>query len=154
MSVHTPARRVTTLDIRARKGVDPVVCLTAYDAPTAVILDRHCDILLVGDSLGPVVHGLDSTVGVTLEMMILQGRAVMRGSSRALVVVDMPFGSYEENPEQAFRNGARVLKETGAGAIKHLAAPLTTPGLTRTVELRSGASSAVGMRYVASRSFR
>ena len=118
MSAHTQVKRVTTLDIRARKGGDPVVCLTAYDAPTAAILDRHCDILLVGDSLGNVVHGLDSTVGVTLEMMILHGRAVMRGSNRALVVVDMPFGSYEESPEQAFRNASRLMMETGCQAVK------------------------------------
>jgi 3-methyl-2-oxobutanoate hydroxymethyltransferase len=118
VSVQTPQRRITAVDIAKRKGGDKVVALTAYHAHTAGILDGVCDFILVGDSLGMVMHGLETTVPVTLDMMILQGRAVMRGSKRALVVVDMPFGSYEESREQAFRNGARVLKETGAGAIK------------------------------------
>src|SRR5262249_20138252 len=85
---------------------------------TAALLDRHCDLILVGDSLGMVMHGMESTIPVTLDMMIVQGRAVMRGSSRALVVVDMPFGSYEASKEQAFMSAARVMKETGCGAIK------------------------------------
>lgn len=118
MSAQTNVKRTTASDIAARKGGEKIVCLTAYDAPTAAILDPHCDLLLVGDSVGMVVHGLPSTVGVTLEMMILHGRAVMRGATRALVVVDMPFGSYEESPEQAFRNAARVIAETGAQAVK------------------------------------
>jgi 3-methyl-2-oxobutanoate hydroxymethyltransferase len=111
-------RRLTAPDIRARKGGEPIVSLTAYHAHTAGIADDIVDFLLVGDSLGNVMHGFETTVPVTLEMMILQGQAVVRGSKRALVVVDMPFGSYEESPEQAFRNAARVLKETQAGAIK------------------------------------
>src|SRR5262249_42894372 len=102
----------------ARKGGEPIVCLTSYHAHTARLLDRHCDLILVGDSLGMVMHGLETTVPVTLDMMILQGLAVMRGSKRALVVVDMPFGSYEASKEQAFMSGARVMKETGCGAIK------------------------------------
>src|ERR671911_1813892 len=118
MSLQQEIKRLTAPDICARKGGAPLVCLTSYHAHTARILDQHCDVILVGDSLGMVMHGLETTVPVTLEMMILQGRAVMRGSKRALVVVDMPFGSYEESPEQAFRNGARVLKETGCGAVK------------------------------------
>lgn len=118
MSAHNKTRRVTTADIRARKGGDPIVSLTAYHHHTAAIADEIVDFLLVGDSLGMVMHGLETTIPVTMEMMILQGQAVMRGSSRALVVVDMPFGSYEASPEEAFRNAARVLKETGAGAIK------------------------------------
>ena len=85
-------RRLAAPDILARKGGEPIVCLTAYDAPTAALLDEHCDLLLVGDSVGMVVHGMTNTVGVTLEMMILHGQAVMRGSKRAMVVVDMPFG--------------------------------------------------------------
>ncbi len=112
------AARMTSPQIMARKGGEPLVCLTAYDAPTAAILDAHCDILLVGDSVGMVVHGLPSTVGVTLEMMILHGQAVMRGSKRALVVVDLPFGSYEASAEQAYYTASRVLKETGCQAIK------------------------------------
>lgn len=119
MSRHAPATpRITASDIRARKGREPIVCLTAYTAPMAAILDPHCDLLLVGDSVGMVVHGLPNTVGVTLEMMILHGQAVMRGADRAMVVVDMPFGSYEASPEIAYANAARVLKETGAQAIK------------------------------------
>lgn len=118
MSVQNEIRRLTAVDIGRRKGGDKVVSLTAYHAHTAGIVDSHVDFILVGDSLGMVMHGLETTLPVTLEMMILQGRAVMRGSRRALVVVDMPFGSYEEGPQQAFRNAARVLKETGAGAVK------------------------------------
>jgi 3-methyl-2-oxobutanoate hydroxymethyltransferase len=111
-------RRLTAPDITARKGGKPIVCLTAYTAPMAGILDDHCDLLLVGDSLGMVVHGLPNTVGVTLEMMILHGQAVMRGSRKAMVVVDMPFGSYEGSAEVAYANAARVMKETGASAVK------------------------------------
>jgi 3-methyl-2-oxobutanoate hydroxymethyltransferase len=118
MSLQDEIRRLTAPDIRARKGGEPIVCLTSYHAHTARIVDAHCDVILVGDSLGMVMHGLETTVPVTLEMMILQGHAVMRGSKRALVVVDMPFGSYEASKEQAFTNAARVLKETGCGAIK------------------------------------
>jgi 3-methyl-2-oxobutanoate hydroxymethyltransferase len=118
MSVQKELRRVTAPDILARKKGQPIVALTSYHAHTAGLLDRYVDVILVGDSLGMVMHGLETTVPVTLEMMILQGRAVMRGSKQALVVVDMPFGSYEESPQQAFRNAARVLKETHCGAIK------------------------------------
>lgn len=118
MSRHTDIQRLSAPDIRGRKGGDPIVCLTAYTAPVAEILDQHCDVLLVGDSLGMVVHGLPNTVGVTLEMMILHGQAVMRASKRAMVVIDMPFGSYEASPEQAYLNAARILKETGAQAVK------------------------------------
>jgi 3-methyl-2-oxobutanoate hydroxymethyltransferase len=118
MSVQSDMRRLTAPDIRARKGGEPIVMLTSYHAHTASIADKHCDVILVGDSLGMVMHGLETTVPVTLDMMILQGRAVMRGSRRALVVVDMPFGSYEASKEQAFMSAVRVLKETGCGAIK------------------------------------
>ncbi len=118
MSAQDDIKRLTAPDIRARKGGEPIVCLTSYHAHTARLLDRHCDLILVGDSLGMVMHGLETTVPVTLDMMILQGLAVMRGSRRALVVVDMPFGSYEGSKEQAFASAARVMKETGCGAIK------------------------------------
>jgi 3-methyl-2-oxobutanoate hydroxymethyltransferase len=118
MSAQQQIRRVTAPDILARKNGQPIVALTSYHAHTAGLLDRYVDVILVGDSLGMVMHGLETTVPVTLDMMILQGRAVMRGSKQALVVVDMPFGSYEESPQQAFRNAARVLKETHCGAIK------------------------------------
>ncbi len=118
MSRHIDTPRITAPDIRARKGGEPIVCLTAYTAPVAKILDPHCDLLLVGDSVGMVLHGLPNTVGVTLDMMIMHGQAVMRGANRALVVIDMPFGSFEAGAHQAFANATRVLKETGAQAIK------------------------------------
>lgn len=118
MSTQAPTRRVTAPDIRARKGGEPIVSLTAYTWQMARLVDEACDFLLVGDSLGMVMQGYESTVPVTLDAMIAQGQAVMRGSRRALVVVDMPFGSYEESPEQAFRSASRILKETGCGAVK------------------------------------
>jgi 3-methyl-2-oxobutanoate hydroxymethyltransferase len=118
MSTQAEVKRLTAPDIRARKGATPIVALTSYHAHTARIVDQHCDVILVGDSLGMVMHGLETTVPVTLDMMILQGLAVMRGSRHALVVVDMPFGSYEASREQAFASCARVMKETGCGAVK------------------------------------
>jgi len=104
--------------IRARKGQEPIVALTAYHAHFAHLADEWCDILLVGDSVGMVVYGLPSTLPVSLEMMIAHGRAVVRATQHALIVVDMPFGSYEESPAQAFRNAARIMAETGCGAVK------------------------------------
>ena len=118
MSVQSEVRRITVPEIKARKGREPIVSLTCYHAHTAKLLDRHVDIMLVGDSLGMVMHGMETTLGVPLELMILHAQAVMRGAKRALVVVDMPFGSYEESPEIAFRNAARVMKETGCSAVK------------------------------------
>ena len=118
MSAQNDTRRLSAPDIRARKGGEPLVCLTSYHAHTARIVDAYCDVILVGDLLGMVMHGLETTVPVTLEMMILQGHAVMRGSKRAFVVIDMPFGSYEASKEQAFALAARIMKETGCGAIK------------------------------------
>jgi 3-methyl-2-oxobutanoate hydroxymethyltransferase len=109
---------VTAPDIKNRKGGAPIVALTAYHAHTARIIDPYVDFLLVGDSLGMVMHGYETTVPVPLELMIMHAQAVVRGSTKALVVVDMPFGSYEESPAVAFRNAARVMKETGCGAIK------------------------------------
>jgi 3-methyl-2-oxobutanoate hydroxymethyltransferase len=100
------------------KGGAPVVCLTAYTTPMARLVDAHCDLALVGDSVGMVLHGLPSTLGVTMEMMVMHGRAVARGLERACMVVDMPFGSYEEGPAQAFRNAARLMAETNAQAVK------------------------------------
>ncbi len=118
MSDEFAFKRVTAPDIAKRKGGAPIVALTAYHAHTARIIDPYVDMLLVGDSLGMVMHGYETTVPVPLELMIMHAQAVVRGSTRALVVVDMPFGSYEESPTIAFRNAARVLKETGCGAIK------------------------------------
>ncbi len=113
-----PIKRLTVPAIRRRKGAEPLVMLTAYTVRTAQLLDPHCDMLLVGDSLGQVVYGLPSTVPVTLEMMAAHGAAVVRGSYHAVVVIDMPFGSYEASPEQAFASAARLLKETNAAAVK------------------------------------
>ena len=118
MSAVTETKRITVPEIKARKGATPIVALTCYHAHTAKLLDAHVDLMLVGDSLGMVMHGLENPLGVTLEMMILHGQAVMRGSKRALVAIDMPFGSYEESPAIAFRSAARVIQETGATAIK------------------------------------
>jgi 3-methyl-2-oxobutanoate hydroxymethyltransferase len=109
---------VTVSAIRNAKGGDPLVCLTAYTTPVAQALDEACDLLLVGDSLGMVVYGMESTIPVTLDMMIAHGAAVVRGAKRALVVVDLPFGAYQESPAQAFRSSARILAETGCGAVK------------------------------------
>ncbi len=118
MSIQAQSKRLTSVDIGKMKGATPIVALTAYHAHTARMVDGLADVILVGDSLGMVMHGLETTVPVTLDMMILQGHAVMRGSSKSLVVVDMPFGSYEESPAHAFRNAARILKETHCGAVK------------------------------------
>ncbi|WP_299548408.1 3-methyl-2-oxobutanoate hydroxymethyltransferase [uncultured Tateyamaria sp.] len=105
-------------DIRAMKGGTPIVSLTAYTTPMAQMMDTHCDFVLVGDSVGMVLHGLPSTLGVTMDMMVMHGKAVARGLTSAMMVIDMPFGSYEEGPEQAFRNAARLMSETNAGAVK------------------------------------
>ncbi|ALE03995.1 3-methyl-2-oxobutanoate hydroxymethyltransferase [Bartonella ancashensis] len=118
MSAHKAIKRVTVSDIRSRKRQKPIVSLTAYQAYSARIADPYCDFLLVGDSVGMVVHGFDTTLPVSVDMMIMHGKAVMRGSQRALVVVDMPFGSYEESPEQAFSNASHIIAETGCSAVK------------------------------------
>ncbi|MBC8130207.1 MAG: 3-methyl-2-oxobutanoate hydroxymethyltransferase [Rhizobiaceae bacterium] len=118
MSAQVATKRKTAPDILARKGGEPVVALTAYSALTARLVDPHADLLLVGDSVAMVEHGLPSTLGATLDMMILHGASVLRGSATALVVVDMPVGTYEESREIAFRNAARLMSETGCGAVK------------------------------------
>ena len=118
MSATASKKAPMPADIKARKGGTPLVSLTAYTTPMAQMMDAHCDFVLVGDSVGMVLHGLPSTLEVTLEMMILHGEAVARGLSSAMMVVDMPFGSYEQSPEQAFDNAARLMRETGAGAVK------------------------------------
>lgn len=118
MSSTAKKQALNAEDILARKGGTPLVSLTAYTTPMAQMMDEHCDFVLVGDSVGMVLHGLPSTLGVTMEMMILHGQAVARGLSSALMVIDMPFASYEEGPAQAFRNAARLMAETGAGAVK------------------------------------
>lgn len=118
MSTQAPIRRMTVPQIRAKKGGEPIVSLTSYHAHTAAIVDKYADFILVGDSLGMVMHGMDSTIGVPLDLMIMHGRAVVRGTKRALVVVDMPFGTYEESPNMAFRNAAKIMKETACGAVK------------------------------------
>jgi 3-methyl-2-oxobutanoate hydroxymethyltransferase len=113
-----PMKRLTVPRIRQRKGGEPLVMLTAYTVRMAQLLDPHCDMLLVGDSLGQVIYGLPHTVAVSMEMMAAHGAAVVRGSYHAAVIVDMPFGSYEASPELAFANAAHLLKETGAAAVK------------------------------------
>ena len=118
MSAQGNSPRITVPDIRARKGGTPIVCLTAYGAPTARFLDPHVDLLLVGDSMGMVLYGMETTLGVTLDMMIAHGAAVVRGSERACVIVDMPFTSYKESPEVAFRSCARAMVETGCCGVK------------------------------------
>lgn len=132
----TPStKRISIPDIRARKGGEKIVILTAYTAPMAELLDAHCDMLMVGDSLGMVVYGMESTLPVTLDMTINHGAAVCRRARHASVVVDMPFGTYQESPEQAFRNAARIMKETGCHAVK----------------LEGGAEMAETIRYLSQR---
>jgi 3-methyl-2-oxobutanoate hydroxymethyltransferase len=139
-------RRLTAPEITARKGAAPIVCLTAYTAPMAAILDEHCDLLLVGDSVGMVLHGLPNTVAVTLEMMILHGQAVMRASRKALVVVDMPFGAYEGPKELAYANAVRVLKETGCQAVKVEAGPTVPETIAYLVQRGIPVVGHVGLR--------
>ncbi len=146
MSKQTRVTRKTVKDIAGAKGGTPLVCLTAYDAPMAGIMDPHADIILVGDSLGMVVHGLPSTVGVTMEMMILHGQAVMRGSSQAFVVVDMPFGSYETSEDQAFLNAARIMKETGCQAVKIESGAYASTQIAHLVERGIPVMGHIGLR--------
>lgn len=146
MSAQTQVRRKTVRDIAKAKLGDPLVCLTAYDAQVAALLDPHCDILLVGDSVGMVVHGLPSTVGVTMEMMILHGQAVMRASTQAFVVVDMPFGSYETNSDQAFLNAARLMQETGCQAVKIESGTYAATQIAHLVERGIPVMGHVGLR--------
>jgi 3-methyl-2-oxobutanoate hydroxymethyltransferase len=110
--------RISVRDIENRKGGEPIVCTTAYTAPMAGFMDPHVDLMLVGDTMGMVVYGMATTLGVTLEMSIAHGKAVMRGSSRACIIVDMPFGSYQASPVDAFKACARVMSETGCAGIK------------------------------------
>jgi 3-methyl-2-oxobutanoate hydroxymethyltransferase len=118
MSAVPQIQRLTVSKIRARKGGEPVVCLTAYTAPIAHLLDSVVDLILVGDSAAMVVHGHETTIPITLDLMIAHAQAVMRASTRSLVVLDLPFGSYEQGPEQAFASAARAMKEAGVGAVK------------------------------------
>ena len=118
MSVHKEKSRITVPQIAARKGQEPIVCLTAYTALTAKILDPHVDLLLVGDSLGMVIYGMENTLGVSVDMMVNHGAAVVRGSAQACVIVDLPFGSYQESPAAAYRTAARVMSETGCAGVK------------------------------------
>ena len=141
-----PVKRLHAPDILGRKGGEPIVCLTAYDAPTAALLDSHCDLLLVGDSVGMVVYGLPNTVGVTLDMMILHGQAVMRGARQAMVVIDMPFGSYEGGKELAYQNCARVMKETGAQGVKLESGPTVPQTIEYLVQRGIPVMGHVGLR--------
>ncbi len=118
MSATAKQVALTPSNIRDMKGGDPIVTLTAYTTPMAQMMNDHVDVVLVGDSVGMVLHGLPDTLGVTMEMMCLHGAAVRRGLTRPMMVIDMPFGSYEESPAEAFRNAARLMRETGADAVK------------------------------------
>ncbi len=118
MSASIHSRRASARDIFKRKGGAPIVCLTAYTAPVAKILDSHVDLLLVGDSLAMVIYGMDSTRGVSLDMMINHGAAVVRATTRACVVVDLPYRSYEQSPAAAFETASKVMAETGCDAVK------------------------------------
>jgi 3-methyl-2-oxobutanoate hydroxymethyltransferase len=118
MSVQARPKRVSVTQIQGRKGGDKLVCLTAYTASVARHLDHEVDLLLVGDSLAMTVYGYDSTLPISLDVMIAHGAAVVRSTEHALITVDLPFGSYQESPEQAFRAAARVLAETGCAAVK------------------------------------
>ncbi len=135
-----PSRRITVRDIAARKvpgtgTAEPIVCITAYTTPMARFMDKQVDLMLVGDSLGMVVYGMETTLGVTLEMMINHGKAVMRGANQACVIVDMPFGTYQASPAEAFKACARVMAETGCAGIK----------------LEGGAEMAETVRFLTSR---
>jgi 3-methyl-2-oxobutanoate hydroxymethyltransferase len=118
MSVEARQRRLSVTQIAARKGGDKIVCLTAYTAPVARLVDAACDLILVGDSLAMTVYGFDSTLPVTVDMMIAHGAAVVRATSHAVITVDLPFGSYQASPEEAFHAAARVLAESGCAAVK------------------------------------
>lgn len=118
MSVSTRTKALTPPDIQAMKGKQPIASLTAYTTPVARMIDPHLDFVLVGDSVGMVMHGMPNTLGVTMDMMVMHGKAVRRGLKTALLVVDMPFGSYEQSPEHAFENASRLMRETECGAVK------------------------------------
>jgi len=118
MSVHPTQKRISVPDIRAMKSQAKIVMLTAYTKPMAQLIDAHCDVLLVGDSLAMVLYGMDNTLNITLDTMVMHTQAVMRGSSRAMVMLDMPFASYQESVEQAYRNSARAMAESGCQALK------------------------------------
>ena len=137
---------MTVAAFRQRKGGEPLVCLTAYTTPMARLLDPLCDMLLVGDSLGMVVYGLPSTVPVTLEMMVAHGAAVTRGAEKALVIVDLPFGSYQESPAQAFRSAARLMAETGCAAVKLEGGAAMAPTIAFLVERGVPVCAHVGLQ--------
>ncbi len=139
-------KRMTAPEVYARKGQSPLVCLTAYTTPMAEILDELCDVLLVGDSVGMVLNGLPNTVGVTMDMMILHAQAVMRGAKRAMVVVDLPFGSYEGPLELAYTNAVRILKETGAAAVKVEGGPTVPSAIAYLVRRGIPVMGHVGLR--------
>jgi len=146
MSKHVIARRKTVPDIINAKGDQKIVCLTAYTAAVAAILDEHCDLLLVGDSLGMVMHGLENPIGVTLDMMIMHAKAVMRGAQKSLVVVDLPFGSFEESPQVAYRTAARVMQEVGCQAVKVESSEVICDSIAYIVERGIPVMAHVGLR--------
>ena len=143
---HVKCVKMTAPLVKARKGELPLVCLTAYTTPMARLLDEHCDVLLVGDSLGMVLYGMDTTLGVSLDMMIAHGKAVVRGASKAMVIIDMPFASVEESPELAFRNSARVIAETGAQAVKIEGGAVMAPTIRYLVDRGIPVMAHIGLR--------
>ncbi len=146
MSAVVESKRISVPEIMAHKNAKPVVVLTCYHAHTARLLDEHVDVMLVGDSLGMVIHGMENTIGVTLEMMILHGQAVMRASRKALVVVDLPFGAYEGPKEAAYANAVRLLKETGCQAVKVEAGPTVPETIAYLVQRGIPVVGHVGLR--------
>jgi len=118
MSASNKIKALTPPDIMGLKNKQPIVCLTAYTTPIAKMINDSTDLVLVGDSVGMVMHGMPNTLGVTMDMMVLHGRAVRRGLTRPLLVIDMPFSSYEQSPQQAYENASRLMRETECGAVK------------------------------------
>lgn len=124
---------------------EPITCLTAYTYPIAKILDKHCDIILVGDSLGMAIYGMENTLGVTVQMMIEHGKAVMRAASKALVVVDVPFGSFEKSKEQALETAQKIINETGCDAVKIETSANTIPTIKFLVENKIPVMGHIGL---------
>lgn len=150
--VQNAIKRLSAPDIQGRKGQTPLGCLTAHSSAIAVLLDEVCDLILVGDSTGMVAHGMPDTIGVGVEMMILHGQAVVRSTQRAMIVVDLPFGAYEGPFEQAYENAVRILKGTGAQAVKVEAGPEIATTITYLTRRGIPVVGHVGLRPQAVRS--
>lgn len=149
MSRSAPVQRLSVTEIRSRKGDQKLVCLTAYTAPMAALVDPYVDMILVADSVGVVMHGMQNAVGVTLDMMIMHAQAVMRGSSRALVIVDLPFGTYEQSSQVAYESAVKVIRATGAQAVKIEATENTAPIIGFLVQRGIQVMGHIGLRPLA-----